>query len=107
MPIGADGRRGRGLSVSGWAIDTGYPRRRWLQSAAAVAAAIISLRKIGERRAAQPLATRLGEATEDAQIVILAETLRKLGGKPRAGRRGPHRRQSESARAPNALLVAT
>jgi hypothetical protein len=82
MPIGADGRRGRGLSVSGWAIDTGYPRRRWLQSAAAVAAAIISLRKIGERRAAQPLATRLGEATEDAQIVILAETLRKLGGKP-------------------------
>jgi len=46
------------------------------------AAAIVSLRKIGDGRAAQPLATRLGNATDDAEIVILLKALRALGARP-------------------------
>jgi len=46
------------------------------------AAAIVSLRKIGDGRAAQPLATRLGNATDDAEIVILLKAPRALGARP-------------------------
>ena len=45
------------------------------------AAAVISFRKIGDRRAAQPLARRLGKATEDAGIVILLTAPPHIGGR--------------------------
>src|SRR3954463_14676692 len=83
------------------------------------AAAIVSLRKIGDGRAAQPLATRLRHRTEHGGIGVLMNAVRELHrrcrdrdlaegspgtwGPASAGRCGAHRQQSQSACAQGAL----